>query len=116
LDLPLPSARGTPRTTDEGQSVKQSRIPLNGTVLTHGSGKMSNVVFGTLSGHHILEVGGKISGTVPLEQIVEQVGIVCFGLRESQDEPLRCRAGKLTRHVAVFVVAIIGLQVSSSGL
>ncbi len=84
---------------------------------------MSNVVFGTLSGHHILEVGGKISGTMPLEQIVEQDGVVCSGLRESQDETLRCHAGKLTwrirtRHVAVFVVvvAINGLQDPGSGL
>ena len=46
-------------------------------MLTLGSGKMSNVVFGTLSGHHILEVGGKISGTMPLEQIVKQDGVVC---------------------------------------
>jgi hypothetical protein len=46
-------------------------------VLTLGSGKMSNVVFGTFTGHLIFKVGGKISGTVSLEQIVEQVGVVC---------------------------------------
>jgi hypothetical protein len=46
-------------------------------VLTLGSGKMSNIVVRTLFGHGIFEVGGKISGTVPLEQIVEQDGVVC---------------------------------------
>ena len=49
-------------------------------MLTLGSGNISNVVSGTLSGgHHILKVGGKVSGTVPLEQIVEQDGVVCLG-------------------------------------
>ena len=72
-------AQVTPRTTDEGQSVKRSCIPPNGTVLTLGSGNISNVVSGTLSGHHILKVGGKVSGTMPLEQIVEQDGVVCLG-------------------------------------
>ena len=62
---------------DGGQSVKQPCIPLNDTVLTLGSGKMSNVVIGTLSGHHVFEVAGKISGRMPLEQIVEQDGVVC---------------------------------------
>ena len=52
-------------------------LRVSGTVLTLGSGRMSNVVFRTLSGHVILEVGGKISGTVPLKQIVEQDGVVC---------------------------------------
>jgi hypothetical protein len=46
-------------------------------VLTLGSGKMSNVADGTLSVHHILEVGGKISGTMRLEQVVEQDWVVC---------------------------------------
>ena len=39
---------------------------------------MSNIVFGTVFGHHILEVGGKISSTMPLEQIVEQDRVVCL--------------------------------------
>lgn len=43
----------------------------NGTALTLGRGNVSNVVFGSLSGHRILEVGGKISGRMPLEHIVE---------------------------------------------
>jgi hypothetical protein len=40
---------------------------------------MSDVVVGTLSSHHIFEVGGKVSGRgrMPLEHIVEQDGIVC---------------------------------------
>ena len=58
-------------------SVKQACIPLNGAVLTLGSSTMSNVVVGTVFGHHVLEVGGKISGTMPLEQIVEQDRVVC---------------------------------------
>ena len=71
--------RKSHRELQKGQSVKQSTILLNGTVLTLGSGNMSNVVFGTLSGHHILKVGSKVSGTMPLEQIVEQDGVVCLG-------------------------------------
>lgn len=46
-------------------------------VLTPSSSIMSNVVFGIVFGHHVLEVGGKISGTVPLEQIVEQDRVDC---------------------------------------
>ena len=38
---------------------------------------MSNVVLGTFSSHFVSEVLGKISGAMPLEQIVEQDGIVC---------------------------------------
>ena len=82
---------------------------------------MGNVVVGTVFGHHVLEVGGKISGTMPLEQIIEQDRVL-FGLREPQNETLRCHADKLTRsrHVAgvVVVVAIDVLQfeTSSGGL
>ena len=46
-------------------------------MLTLDSGKMSNIVFGALFSHHIFEVAGKISGKMPLEQIVEQDGVVC---------------------------------------
>ncbi len=38
---------------------------------------MSNVVVGTLSGHHIFEVWGKISSRMPLEQIVQHAGVIC---------------------------------------
>lgn len=47
---------------------------------------MSNIVLGTLSGHLISEVFGKISSTMPLEQIVKQDGVVrsvSKGQRES---------------------------------
>ena len=54
-----------------------SRTSLNGTVLTSSRGNMSNVVLGTFSGHFVFEVLGKIPGAMPLEQVVEQVGIVC---------------------------------------
>ena len=46
-------------------------------VLTSSRGNMSNVVLGTFSSHFVFEVLGKISGAMPLEQIVEQDGIVC---------------------------------------
>lgn len=58
-------------------SQSKSRAFCSMALLTLGSGKMSNVVVGTLSSHHIFKVGGKISGTMPLEQIVEQDGVVC---------------------------------------
>jgi hypothetical protein len=45
----------------------------------HSHLAVSNVVVRTLFGYHILEVGGKIPGMVPLEQIVEldRDGVVC---------------------------------------
>jgi hypothetical protein len=94
-------------------------IPFNGTVLTLGSGKMSNVVFATLFGHHIFEVGGKISSTMPLEQIVEQDGVIYSICVSHKNETSRCRACKLTsRHVVVIVIVVVinSLQGSSGGL
>jgi hypothetical protein len=46
-------------------------------VLTVSRGNMSNVVFGAVCGHHISKLAGKISGSMPLEQVVQQDGVVC---------------------------------------
>jgi hypothetical protein len=54
----------------EWYSVERPRNLPNDMKLTIGRGSMSNVVFGTLFGHHIPEVGSKISGRMSLEQIV----------------------------------------------
>lgn len=45
-------------------------ISLDGMVLTLSRGIMSNVIFGTVFRHDIFEITGKISATMPLEQIV----------------------------------------------
>ena len=46
-------------------------------VLTFSRGNMNNFVFATLSGHHIFELAGKISGGMPLEKVIQQDGVVC---------------------------------------
>ena len=53
-------------------------------VLTSTRGNISNgtnIVLGTFSSHFVFEVLSKISGTMPLEHIVEQDGVVSACMR-----------------------------------
>ena len=106
----LARAYGVRYTADYGwRSVERPRISLNGMVLTVSRGNMSNVVFRTVCGHHIFKLAGKISGSMTLEQVVQQDGIVC-SVCVRQKRTLRHCAGILTSHVLAVVVVIDRLK------
>ena len=91
------------------RSVERPRTSLNGIVLTISCSNMSDVVFGTVPGHHVFELAGQISGGMPLEQVIQQDGVVCSVCVRHKTK-LPDSADLLTRHVLAVVVVIDRLE------
>ena len=90
-----------------------------GKTLTHSRGKMSSVAIRAFLPEFIFEVTGHTSAREFLQQIIQQVGVVCSG-RVSQSnlmDTLQVHAPGLD--IGVVIVVVVGydsLQRSDSGL